>query len=251
MHAMPYLIKNSAGVWCVQRKVPEKLQAAVARVVGGKKQTQKYLKKSLGTKDRREANRRATHALADLDRTIRAAEALVKQRPEQPKTPLRTILNDAEIKRMAEFVYANELARDEQYRSTGREQQKRRYAEAVRLQGPMDPPLIPDDQWPQFGVHRQVYEENKAELLDTLRVMRDAAATGDISAVQDHVLEAMWAFNVEVDEHICVPTVGSVSEMRPGALSPSGITPHTPKQRYSSRLIEAQLTIRCCFAKLS
>ncbi|WP_409364184.1 DUF6538 domain-containing protein [Bradyrhizobium liaoningense] len=58
---MPYLIKNSADVWCVQRKVPEPLQAAVARVLGSKKQTQKYLKKSLGTKDRREAvNRRLT-----------------------------------------------------------------------------------------------------------------------------------------------------------------------------------------------
>jgi hypothetical protein len=40
MHAMPYLIKNSAGVWCVQRKVPEKLPATVARVLGSKKQIQ-------------------------------------------------------------------------------------------------------------------------------------------------------------------------------------------------------------------
>src|SRR4029453_2622267 len=102
MRAMPYLIQNSAGVWCVQRKVPEPLQAAVARVVGGKKQTQKYLKKSLGTKDRREANRRATHALADLDRTLRAAEALTTQQPQKPKTPFRTTLTDAEIKRMAQ-----------------------------------------------------------------------------------------------------------------------------------------------------
>ena len=38
MHAMPYLIKNSAGVWRVQRKVPEKLQAAAARVLGNKRQ---------------------------------------------------------------------------------------------------------------------------------------------------------------------------------------------------------------------
>jgi hypothetical protein len=49
MHTMPYLIKNPAGTWCVQRKVPEKLQAAVARIFGGKKPTQVYLKKSLAT----------------------------------------------------------------------------------------------------------------------------------------------------------------------------------------------------------
>lgn len=102
MRTMPYLIKNSSDVWCVQRKVPEPLQAAVARVLGSKKQTQKYLKKSLGTKDRREANRRATHALADLDRTLREAEALTRQQPSKPTAPLCTTLNDAEIKRMGE-----------------------------------------------------------------------------------------------------------------------------------------------------
>src|SRR5262249_17644961 len=53
---MPYLIQNSAGVWCVQRRVPERLQAAVARILGSKRPTQVYLKKSLATKDRREAN---------------------------------------------------------------------------------------------------------------------------------------------------------------------------------------------------
>ncbi|MEY9527346.1 hypothetical protein ABIF70_008487 [Bradyrhizobium japonicum] len=201
MHTMPYLITNSAGVWCVQRKVPVKLQDAVARVLGGKKRTQKYLKKSLGTKDRREANRRAPHALADLDRTFRAAEALVEASLDQPKAPLRATLNEAEIKRMAEFVYANALAWDEKCRFTGREERKRVEAEIFRLEGTVDPPVIPHEQWPQFGVPRQVYETNKAALLDDLRMMREAAAMGDISAVQDHVLEAMWAFNVELDEH--------------------------------------------------
>jgi hypothetical protein len=43
--------------------------------------------------------------------------------------------------------------------------------------------------------------KNKAELLDTLRSLREAAAMGDISAVQDQVLEATWAFNIELDEH--------------------------------------------------
>jgi hypothetical protein len=61
MHSMPYLIKNPAGTWCVQRKVPAKLQAAVARILGGKRSTQVYLKKSLATKNRREATRRAPH----------------------------------------------------------------------------------------------------------------------------------------------------------------------------------------------
>src|SRR5262245_43229998 len=201
MRAMPYLIENSAGVWCVQRKVPEKLQTAVARLLNSKKHTQKYLKKSLGTKDRREANRRATHALADIDRTLREAAALAKQRSDEPKPIVRTALNDTEIKRMAEYVYAKALAWDERVRFGGRDEMERMRAEFIRLEGAVDPPCIPLDLWPQRGVPRQVYEENKADLLDTLRVMREAAAMGDISAVQDHVLEAMWAFNVDLDEH--------------------------------------------------
>jgi hypothetical protein len=88
MHSMPYLIQNSAGVWCVQHEVPEKLQAAVARILGRKKPTQVYLKKPLATKDRREATRRATHALADIDRKLREAEALT-QKP-KVKAALRT-----------------------------------------------------------------------------------------------------------------------------------------------------------------
>jgi hypothetical protein len=47
----------------------------------------------------------------------------------------------------------------------------------------------------------RVFEDNHEELLDTLRVMRQAAGMGDISVVQDHVMEAMWAFHVELDEH--------------------------------------------------
>jgi Domain of unknown function (DUF6538) len=122
MHSMPYLIQNSALVWCVQRKVPKRLQAAVARILGGKKPTQVYLKKSLATKDRRLATRRAAHALADIDRILREAEALAK-RP-TPKPALRTNLSDTEIKRMAEYVYAKTLAWDERFRF-GRDEWRR------------------------------------------------------------------------------------------------------------------------------
>jgi hypothetical protein len=103
MHSMPYLIKNPAGTWCVQRKVPGKLQAAVALILGGKRSTQVYLKKSLATKDRREATRRAPHALADIERTLREAAALTQVKPQ---AAVRTTLTDSEIKRMAEYVYA-------------------------------------------------------------------------------------------------------------------------------------------------
>lgn len=198
MHSMPYLIKNPAGTWCVQRKVPEKLQAAVARILGGKRPTQAYLKKSLATKDRREATRRAPHALADIERTLREAAAVTQVKP---KSAVRTTLTDTEIKRMAEYVYANALALDERFRFGGRDELERIRSDIIRLQGYVDPPRTPLHQWPKRGVPRHVYEENKAELVDTLRSLREAAAMGDISAVQDQVLEATSAFNIELDEH--------------------------------------------------
>ncbi|MGY4173986.1 DUF6538 domain-containing protein [Bradyrhizobium sp. USDA 4529] len=202
MRVLMGVIKDRHGTYCARKTVPEKpkgLQAAVARELNNGKAAQKHLKRSLGTKDLREANIRAKPVLAEFDRII----AKAKGRLATTTAPAikRISLNDTEIKRMAEWVYANALAWDERGRFTGREERKRMREEAIRLEGPMDPPLVPYEQWPQFGLPRELHEENKAELLETLRLMREAAARGDISAVQDHVLEATWAFNVELDEH--------------------------------------------------
>lgn len=73
----------------------------------------------------------------EFDRTLSAAEALLK-RPTLPK-PLRTSLNDAEIKRMAEYVYAKALAWDERSRY-GRDELRRIEAEHERLEGPLRGP---------------------------------------------------------------------------------------------------------------
>jgi hypothetical protein len=191
------VVKDRHGTYYARKTVPEKpagLRAAVALEYGYGKPAQATLKRSLGTKDVREANVRAKPVLAEFDRIIARAKARLAT-TDAPAIK-RTTLGDTEIKRMAEFVYANALAWDERFRFGGREQRKRWEAEIIRLEGTADPPLIPHDQWPQFGVPRQVYEENAAALVDDLRMFRKAAAMGDISAVQDHVLEAMWAFNV-------------------------------------------------------
>lgn len=44
------LIKDRHGTYYARKKVPVHLQAAVARVLGGKRRSQVFLKKSLGTK---------------------------------------------------------------------------------------------------------------------------------------------------------------------------------------------------------
>ena len=195
------VIKDRHGTYCARKAVPEQpkgLQAAVARELNNGKAAQKHLKRSLGTKVLREANIRAKPVLAEFDQIIARAKA----RLAATTVPVvkRTSLSDIEIKRMAEYVYAKALAWDERSRFTGREEEKRRYAELVRLEGPLPPPRFSHDDWPQFGVPRPMFEENRDELGETIQELRQAAAMGDISAAQDHVLEAMWAFNVDVDE---------------------------------------------------
>jgi hypothetical protein len=197
MRTMPYLIKNTAGTWCVQRKVPERLQAAVAAARKSGKARQVYIKVSLGTQDRREANHRAKHALADIDRELKAAEARV-----QPAAApvLRTHLNDAEIKRMAEYVYAKALASDERFRF-GRDEFRRMEAQHIQLEGgSAEPWATPYDELPQHGLSPAILAENHQELVETLKDFRKYVALGDISAVEDHINEALDAFNIDVDQ---------------------------------------------------
>jgi hypothetical protein len=95
MRSMPYLIKHPSGVYYAQRKVVERLQAAVARVLGNGKDRQVYLKRSLGTTVLSQANISIKPVLIDFDRIIREAEAL-----ENSKPPVRAILSASEIARM-------------------------------------------------------------------------------------------------------------------------------------------------------
>jgi len=113
MRALMGLIKDRHGTYCAQRKVPERLQEAVARVLNSDKPKQVFLKKSLGTKVLKEANVAATYVLADFNRTLASAEALLKERP------VISSLTDAQIKRMSERYYALVLGADEEERQEG------------------------------------------------------------------------------------------------------------------------------------
>lgn len=56
MRGLMGLTKDRHGTYYAQRKVPERLQEAVARVLNSEEPKQVYLKKSLGTKVLKEAN---------------------------------------------------------------------------------------------------------------------------------------------------------------------------------------------------
>jgi hypothetical protein len=93
--ALMGLVRDRNGTWCVQRKVPERLQSAVARVLNNGKRKQVHLKKSLGTKELKAANIRATSVIAGFDRTIASAIALAAQ---ASTPPAPTIMERSSIK---------------------------------------------------------------------------------------------------------------------------------------------------------
>ena len=116
--ALMGLIRDRHGTWCAQRKVPERLQIAVARFLKNGKSRQRHLKKSLGTKDLKAANIRATSVIAGFDRIFASATLVAAQDSAPPQQ--RQSLNGAEIARMAEALYGKLLADDEAFRFGGR-----------------------------------------------------------------------------------------------------------------------------------
>ena len=109
MRILMGLIKNAHGVYNARQKVPPKLQEAVATVLDQGKNKQTWLKKSLGTKDIREANIRAKPVLIEFDRIIARTEALIAERP------VRESLTPAEIRRMADYHFAQALANQDTF----------------------------------------------------------------------------------------------------------------------------------------
>ena len=97
------LSKNRHGTYYAVKKVPAHLQEAVADVLDNGKPRQVWLKRSLGTKDRSEANRRVKVVQIEFDRTLERAKGLLVERP------IRDSLSDAEIKRIAEYHFAELL----------------------------------------------------------------------------------------------------------------------------------------------
>jgi Domain of unknown function (DUF6538) len=107
------LVQNEHGVWCVRRKVPKRLEEAVARVQGASKSRQPWLKRSLRTKDEKRARVLAKPVMIEFDRVLAQAEALLIEHP------VRTSLTEAEIKQISDYFYALQHSEDEELRAEG------------------------------------------------------------------------------------------------------------------------------------
>jgi integrase len=191
------VIRDRHGTYHAQVKVPERLQAAVARVRGLERDKQVNLKASLGTKDIKTANIRAKPVLAQFDRIIRDATALVA-RPliAQPK---RTTLNSAEITRMAETLYGKLLADDETFRFGGRAAVVEG-VEWIRRNRDADFQLpYPLESVREHGWHPEQLAQQKEHMVHELATMQEALALGNISAVVDDVAFLLADFQIDLD----------------------------------------------------
>jgi Domain of unknown function (DUF6538) len=180
--------KNRHGTYYAVKKVPARLEQAVAQVLGVDKAKQTWLKRSLGTKDAHEANKRAKAVLIEFDRTLERAEALIAPRP------LRTSLSAVEIKRMAEYHYAYKLAAHDEYLRIGPENER-----AMRE---LDPDLEWDGLIPEFGLSPGQIADANVTGPEVVKDAEAALARGDIGHIEIQIEMVLNAFQINLD-HKC------------------------------------------------
>jgi hypothetical protein len=206
MRALMGLIKDRYGTYYAQRKVPERLQEAVARVLNAGRDRQVHLKKSLGTKSLKLANVAATHVLAHFDRTLADAEALLKERP------VMSSITDAQIKRMAESYYASMLANDEEARREGTDSEPLFQSVAKQLSDAGIEYQTPFavGELPEAGLSDREIYKRKDTLDYELSIIPNALARGDVTVIREELDEL---------DRVCDPLItykGSLSEKKFG-----------------------------------
>jgi integrase len=197
MRLLMGISKNRHGTYYAIKKVPVRLQEAVAGVLGKDKPRQVWLKRTLGTKDSNEANRRAKAVLIEFDRIIERAEERLAARP------LRATLTDAEIKLIADYHYASTLHDDDERtrEGTGRDAMMRSIAAQLDAAGvPYRMLIPPSEHTPQYGMSQSEVLRREADLEFLLPIMRAALTTGDISKVSeplDYLLNDVFGINLD------------------------------------------------------
>jgi hypothetical protein len=187
MRALMGLIKDRHGTYYAQRRVPDRLQEAVARVLDQGKERQSFLKKSLGTKDLKTANVRAKPVQAGFDRVFGEAEQLLAARP------MRESLSATEIRRMAEIYYASMLETDETVRREGTGSEAGFQSIAQQL---IDAGIEPQTPFsigppPETGLSaREVYKRTEHLAWD-LDVTGEALARGNTAVIREELDECL------------------------------------------------------------
>jgi integrase len=155
-----------------------------------------WLQRTLGTKDVKEANRRAKAILIEFDRTLERAEGLLADRP------IRDTMSDAEIKLIADYHYADALRADEEQtrEGTGRDEAMRSIARQLDTAGVRySTPIPPSENAPPFGLSESDVLRRLADLEFEMPIMKAALATGDISKVSEHLDYLLDLFGINLN----------------------------------------------------
>jgi integrase len=195
VRALMGTMKDRHGTYYARVRVPERLQVAVARVLDQGKERQGFLKKSLSTKDLKEANIRAKPVLAGFDRVFGEAEQLLAARP------MRESLNATEIKRLTEIYYASMLDTDETVRreGTGSEVGFQSIAAQLTAAGVEFKTPFNIGALPEAGLSdREVYK--RAEHLSwELSVTSDALSRGNITVIREELDALLDGYQINLD----------------------------------------------------
>ena len=189
------LIKNEHGVWLVRKKVPKRLEAATATVLGNGKSRVSWLKKTLRTKDKRQAEITAKPVMMNFDRILADAEALLAERP------LRTELSETEIKQLADYFYAHELNADEEQRQEGSAEDdalfasihERLVADGVEFTSPFEVEM------PRSGLSTRAMQKIEADVSIVLPAAKQALAQGKIDFIRYELNELLRLFRINLD----------------------------------------------------
>jgi hypothetical protein len=153
-----------------------------------------WLKKSLRTKDLREANIKAKPVLMEFDGVLARAESLLHD------APLQTHLSEREIGHMADYQFASMLEEDEEVRrdGTGSVEPFQAIAAQLREAGVGSPQFALNGE-PAFGLSDREMLKIRESVEATLPRAKEAVARGDISFVQEELAELLDAFRVNLD----------------------------------------------------
>jgi hypothetical protein len=176
------LNKNRHGTYEARKKVPAPLEEAVARVLGNGKPKQVWLKRSLATKDYREAKRRVKAVQIEFDRILERARELLSERP------LRETISEAEVKLIADRHYAEMLHIDDEEtrEETGCDERMRAVAKQLNDAGvEYNTPVPASTHTPAYGLSDSEFRKRVADLDWELPIMQAAVARGDVSKVSE------------------------------------------------------------------
>lgn len=197
MRVLMGIILGPNGVYYARKKVPSHLTEAVASVLNAGRPSVSWLKRSLRTRDRREANILGKPVLVEFDRTLAKAAARLKP------TPVRDNLTQKEIARVADYYFAERLAEDEDirlYEDDGEEGVFWTVAQQLAALGIK--PNVPLKAPPAYGLSERQMAKIGQRIDEELEAAQYALARGDISDVQgEEIDELLAAFRLNLDRN--------------------------------------------------